>query len=299
MKKPFKIALAVIAVIIIGLVIFAILKPKPLPQMTTAVAEQGTVTQTVDLSGNLAYPQTRQVAFTQAGQVDGVYVSLGSVVFEGDILAKFADYSVKLPDGSTVTTVGQSITAPISGIVTGVLATLDTLVAAGQPVVVINGPSRSFQVHAQVPESDVVVLSVQAFDANITVDALPGVIFGGFVTSIAPSAIPVQGVVTYDAIITLDHVITDGKGGFDDLRAGMSASVSVITKQVANAIYIPARAVLTKDDGSKYVRITDVTNKETGYYDRTVVTGLRGDNGLIVITDGLAVGENVVVSIKK
>jgi len=299
MKKPFKIALAIIAIALVGLIIFAVLRPKPLPAMTTAAVQQGTVTQTVDLSGNLAYPQTRQVAFLQAGQVDGVYVSLGSVVFEGDILAKFADYSTKLADGRTITTTGASITAPISGIVTGVLATPDTLVAAGQPIVVINGPSRSFQVHAQVPESDVVALSAQAFDANITVDALPGVLFAGFVTSIAPSAIPVQGVVTYDAIITLDHVITDGKGGFDDLKAGMSANVSVITKQVNNAIYIPARAVLTRDDGSKYVRVTNVDNKETGYDERTVTTGLRDDDGLIVITDGLAVGETVVASIKK
>ena len=293
------IALAALAVVIVGLIIFAILKPKPLPQMTTAVAEQGTITQTVDLSGNLAYPQTRQVAFMQAGKIDGVYVSLGSTVFQGDILAKFADYSTKLSDGSTVTTIGAAIEAPISGVVTGVLATPDTLVAAGQPVVVINGPSRSFQVHAQVPESDVVALSSRAFDAIITVDALPGVTFGGFVTSIAPSAIPVQGVVTYDAIITLDHVITDGKGGFDDLRAGMSASVSVITRQIDNAIHVPARAVLTHDDGSKYVRVTNADNKETGYDERTVTTSLRGDNGQVIITDGLAVGETVVVSVKK
>lgn len=299
MKKPFKIAIAIIAVVIVGLIIFAILKPKPLPVMTTAAVAQGTVTQTIDLQGNLAYPQTRQVAFMQAGKVDGVYVSLGSTVFQGDILAKFADYTTKLPDGSTITTIGTTITAPISGVVTGVLATPDTLVAAGQPVVVINGPARSFQVHAQVPESDVVALAAQAFDANITIDALPGITFGGYVTSIAPSAIPVQGIVTYDAIITVDHVITDGKGGFDDLRAGMSASVSVITRQIDNAIFIPVRAVLTHDDGSKYVRVVNSDNKTTGYDERTVIDGLRGDNSQVVITDGLAVGEIVVVSIKK
>jgi multidrug efflux pump subunit AcrA (membrane-fusion protein) len=298
MKKALKIVLAIIAVLIIAAILFAIFSPKPLPQMTTAVVEQGTVTQTIDLSGNLAYPQTRQVAFTQSGQVDGVYVALGSIVFEGDILAKFADGATKLPDGSTVTTTGLLITAPISGVVTGVLATPDTLVAAGQPVVVIDGPTRSFQVHAQVTESDVVTLSMQAFDATVTVDALPGVTFAGFVTSIAPSAIPLQGVVSYDAIITLDHIITDGKGGFDDLRAGMSASVSVITKTISDAIHIPQRAVLTHDDGSKFVRVIS-DNKEFGYDERAVIAGLRGDNGIIVITDGLAVGEPVVVSIKK
>ncbi len=298
MKKALKIIISLICVVVAAAVLYAILHKPALPEMTTAIADAGTVTQTIDLSGNLVYPQTRQVAFPQSGKVDGVYVTLGQTVFQGDILAAFASTSFKQPNGETSIISGTSITAPIDGIVTSVLINPDDYVAAGVPVIVISGPTRNFQVVASVPESSVVALSTQDFDANITVDALPGVVFNGRVTSISPSAIPVQGVVNYQATVIITSVATDGKGGFDDLKAGMSATVDVITKQLSNVISVPARAVLTHDDGSKYVRVIS-DNQDVGYDERTVTTGLKGDNGNVVITDGLAAGEQVVLSIKK
>jgi HlyD family secretion protein len=94
------------------------------------------------------------------------------------------------------------------------------------------------QIDTSVSESDVGALK-EGMKANFTVDAFPGKTFEGTVRQVRNSPTTTQGVVTYDAVIDVnnqDHA----------LRPGMTANVTFVLDQVADAIKIPNAALRFK-----------------------------------------------------
>src|SRR5882757_8005378 len=75
--------------------------------------------------------------------------------------------------------------------------------------------------------------------ATFAVDAYPGRQFLGVVRQIRNAPTTTQGVVTYDAVINVDN--TDKA-----LRPGMTANVTFVLAQVADAIKIPNSALRFK-----------------------------------------------------
>jgi HlyD family secretion protein len=75
--------------------------------------------------------------------------------------------------------------------------------------------------------------------ATFTVDAFPGRQFAGVVRQVRNAPTTTQGVVTYDAVIDVDN---PDKA----LRPGMTANVTFVLEQVADAIKIPNSAVRFK-----------------------------------------------------
>ena len=118
--------------------------------------------------------------------------------------------------------------------------------------------------------------------ATVSIDALSGVELGAHVSSISPVATTSSSVVSYDATLTLDQ--TDPK-----VRAGMSASASVITAQ-AQGVTVPNQAI--SGSGSTGT----VERQEHGKtVQQQVVVGVRGASRSQIIS-GLRAGQQVVVT---
>jgi membrane fusion protein, macrolide-specific efflux system len=144
-----------------------------------------------------------------------------------------------------------------------------------------------------VSNSDVIDASVAASvtseiadgdQATITTEGLTAPVTG-MVASIGLIANTSSGVATFPVVI-------DVTGTPSGLYAGASASVSIIYKQVANALTIPVAAVLPGPGGTSVVHVMVGGQQVT----RTVTTGIVS-GGLIQITSGLSVGEDVVVDV--
>ncbi|MEI6510610.1 MAG: efflux RND transporter periplasmic adaptor subunit [Candidatus Uhrbacteria bacterium] len=182
------------------------------------------------------------------------------------------------------------VIAPIDGIVTAIAFDAGESASAGVTAITVLSSGTAYEVSMDVPESDVSKISV-GNAAGITFDALGDArAFEGAVVKIDPAQKLIEGVVYYEATVSL--------AAGQDLslvRPGMSSNVTVRAAERADAISVPSRSVLAKD-GYKYVRLqaADGTIEE-----RTVMVGLHADGGRTEILSGLEEGEAVVVSLSK
>ena len=94
------------------------------------------------------------------------------------------------------------------------------------------------QIDTAVAEADVGRLK-EGMKATFTVDAFPGKTFKGIVRQVRNAPTTTQGVVTYDAVIDVDN-------SDKSLRPGMTANVTFVLAQVADAIKIPNSALRFK-----------------------------------------------------
>ncbi|HVH41704.1 MAG TPA: efflux RND transporter periplasmic adaptor subunit [Labilithrix sp.] len=133
------------------------------------------------------------------------------------------------------------IYSPVDGVV--VSRNIDpgsTVVASFQaPVLfVIAQDLRKMRVMADVDEADVGKLK-EGMEAEAVVDAFPGESFKGSVQQVRFSPNNVQGVVTYSAVVEVENV--DEK-----LRPGMTATVTIKTKEAKNTLRVPNAALRYK-----------------------------------------------------
>lgn len=133
------------------------------------------------------------------------------------------------------------IYSPVDGVV--VSRTIDpgaTVVASFQaPVLfIIAQDLRKMRVMADVDEADVGKLK-EKMEAEAVVDAFPGESFHGKVEQVRYSPNNVQGVVTYSAVVEVDNPE-------EKLRPGMTATVTIKTHEVKNALRVPNAALRYK-----------------------------------------------------
>ncbi len=133
------------------------------------------------------------------------------------------------------------IYSPVDGVV--VSRSIDpgsTVVASFQaPVLfVIAQDLRKMRVLADVDEADVGKLK-EGMDAEAVVDAFPGESFKGLVQQVRYSPNNVQGVVTYSAVVEVENPE-------EKLRPGMTATVTIKTREVKNALRVPNAALRYK-----------------------------------------------------
>src|SRR5262249_32763914 len=107
----------------------------------------------------------------------------------------------------------------------------------------------------------------------------------GTVASIGLTADTSSGVPTFPVVI-------DVTGTPSGLYAGASASVTITYHQVADALAVPAAAILLGPGGKTVVHAIVNGRQVT----KTVTTGLTV-NGLTQITSGLTAGQRVVVNL--
>jgi HlyD family secretion protein len=133
------------------------------------------------------------------------------------------------------------IYSPVDGVV--VSRAIDpgaTVVASFQaPVLfVIAQDLHRMRVMADVDEADVGKLK-ERMDAEAVVDAFPGETFKGSVEQVRYSPNNVQGVVTYSAVVEVENPE-------EKLRPGMTATVTIKTKEVKNTLRVPNAALRYK-----------------------------------------------------
>ena len=134
-----------------------------------------------------------------------------------------------------------TIYSPVDGIVLSRAVDVGQTVAASlsAPTLFTIAEDLSLmQIDTAVAESDVGRLK-DGMDAQFTVDAFSGKVFPGKVRQVRNSPTTTQGVVTYDAVIDVDN-------SEHLLRPGMTANVTFVLAQVADAIKIPNAALRFK-----------------------------------------------------
>lgn len=213
-----------------------------------------------------------QLALKKAGATPEA-VSAEEAKIRG-VNASIANYDAQM--GKSV------IVAPFSGLVTKQDAKLGETVAPNSPVVALMSDGV-FKITVNVPEVDVAKLSV-GDGAKVTLDAYgTDVLFRATVTSIDPAETVLEGVSTYKATLRFDA--SDAR-----IRSGMTANIDILTDKRENALYVPSRAVFTRNE-KKYVKIP---NGLTITADTEVTAGLRGSDGSIEILSGLTEGQTIV-----
>jgi HlyD family secretion protein len=130
------------------------------------------------------------------------------------------------------------ITAPVDGVVVSRNVDVGQTVAASlaaPTLFLIAQDLTKMQVDTNVSEADVGRVRVNQ-PATFTVDAYPGQVFMGTVTSIRKAPINVQNVITYDAVIGVSNA---------DLKLfpGMTANVKVLVNQRPTVLKVPNAAL--------------------------------------------------------
>ncbi|MGN6145710.1 MAG: efflux RND transporter periplasmic adaptor subunit [Mesorhizobium sp.] len=158
----------------------------------------------------------------------------------------------------------STIYAPIDGIV------LTRSVDPGQTVAsslqapvlfVIAADLRKMELKAAIDEADIGAVKAGQ-NARFTVDAFPDRPFNAEIRDISYASVTTDGVVTYDARLDVDN-------GELLLRPGMTATVSVVTKQAKGALTVPSSAF----------RYRPTETRERGFSLLSMFTGRGGRGG--------------------
>lgn len=181
-----------------------------------------------------------------------------------------------------------TIKAPIDGIITAVNYEKGELVSNTEPAITMVS-SDGFEIKVDISEADIAKLRLEN-SVDITLDAFGNDLkFTGKIIIIEPAQTVIQEVIYYNVTILFDEA-TDQT----EIKPGMTANVIIHTADRYDVLYIPRRAVVEKD-GKKLVKILiDNTTQEV-----EVETGLRANDGLIEIKEGLHAGETVVTFTKE
>ncbi len=190
-----------------------------------------------------------------------------------------------------------TLTAPFVGTVTALNVQVGEMAGATQPAVVLSDLA-ALEVEINLDETDVAQVTVGQ-EAQVFLDAFPGVELTGEVTYIAPVAQVQSGVVLYPVTVSLTP--TDLP-----VRGGMTADVDIVTVSQENALIVPLRAVQSVEGQTFVLRQVTGGQDSAGRGDRRqqlvaagfepveVTLGIMTDTE-VEITSGLEEGDVVSV----
>ena len=130
------------------------------------------------------------------------------------------------------------ITSPVNGVVVSRNVNVGQTVAATfqtPTLFLIAEDLTKMQVDTSVSESDIGAVK-DGQPAHFVVDAYPGRQFDGMVAQVRNAPTTVQNVVTYDVVVAVDNPTLE-------LKPGMTANVTILTAQRANALRASTRAL--------------------------------------------------------
>jgi multidrug efflux pump subunit AcrA (membrane-fusion protein) len=228
--------------------------------------------------------RTADAATAQAtlGQTQALPRSIDVAAFDSEVERAQAAY-----DAAQARLAKAEIRSPIDGKVSEIVYESGEQVVAASRMITVQTVGNQYRIKALVTESDIAKISLND-QAEVTFDALSDEVSAhATVTEIDPAETLIEGVVYYEVTLYMN-----GDAASLPLKPGMSADLDIRTAEETSAIAIPQRAVLTKTDRQKYVRV--VTGKGT-YEEREVVTGVLGDKGMVLILSGLSEGEEIIL----
>jgi multidrug efflux pump subunit AcrA (membrane-fusion protein) len=194
--------------------------------------------------------------------------------------------SVNVAEGGSVSTGGGTSTASSGAGSSGAAAMSGAATSAGStgssaPVAI--SQVSSLTVVVAVNEVDIADIA-SGQDALVTFDAVSDTEIAGTVSWVSPNATTTGNVRTYDVKLELDEQN-------DGLRPGMTATASIVTTTIADALLIPKTAVRV-DGTAKFVT---VVRPDGGQEKRTITTG-RSDDVNVQVLSGLKEDEAVTTS---
>lgn len=182
------------------------------------------------------------------------------------------------------------IKAPIDGTITSIGYEEGEQTGAAKPVIKMLG-ENNFEIEVDISEADIAKIS-PSNPVTITLDAFGDEIkFSGEVYFIEPAETVIQEVIYYKVKIIFDEEEIKN----NNIKSGMTANVVIITNSKENVLLAPNRAIIEKNGSGKYIRRLQNDNLE----EIPVKIGLKGDEGLVEILDGLKAGDTVVTYIKE
>ncbi len=191
----------------------------------------------------------------------------------------------------------SQLVSPLSGVITMVNYSVGEQFSPSSLPMISLLADDNFEIEVNISESDINKVKI-GDQVNITLDAFgEDVNFSGEVYFIEPAQTIIQGVVYYKAKIkftSLEDWLKDHKEMRSEIKAGMTANVDITTAYRDDVISVPARAIIQKDGGQRIVRL--LVNDEL--VEVPVSLGMRGDDGLVEILEGVKEGDKVVTFIK-
>ncbi|MFA5047685.1 MAG: efflux RND transporter periplasmic adaptor subunit [Patescibacteria group bacterium] len=181
------------------------------------------------------------------------------------------------------------IKAPIDGKISKVNFLVGEQTSQAQPIMTMLG-SEKYEIKVDIAESDIAKLKIGNV-ATIDLDAFGSDhIFSGHVTFIEPASTVIKDVIYYRTTISFDQDSWN-----DQIKAGMTANITIVTAEKPDVIYIPQRAVKIKEAalgqvGEKYVKVLVGDQPQ----EKAVSIGLRADNGLVEVISGVNEGDRVI-----
>ena len=168
------------------------------------------------------------------------------------------------------------VRSPIDGVISDRPLNIGELATSGSPLLsIVNISHIIAKANISVAQAAAVAPGHAATISNAGVQA------AGKVTVVSPAV---------DANTTTVQVWAEAPNPGERLKPGTTAHVAIDADQVANAVVIPAAALLASDNGGERVM---VAGSDKSAHERDVKTGIRsGDN--VQILSGLQAGERVI-----
>jgi len=174
------------------------------------------------------------------------------------------------------------IRAPMNGIVAKQNLTAGENISPGVLAVSLISQSK-FEINAYVSEADVAKIKIGDL-AKVSLDAYGSeIIFDAHVTKIDPVETMVNGVASYGITFQFDNAD-------ERIKSGMTANINIETAKRENALAVPERVVIIKDNNKFVLVATDKSSPE----EREIEMGIKGSNGYVEILSGLKEGDRLV-----
>jgi len=174
----------------------------------------------------------------------------------------------------------NTITAPFAGQVTNIDKEVGESVSAGDKVISMVS-EKHLEVILEVPELDVAEIAPGA-EVVLALDAFPGEVFSGKISSINAKETKVEGVPVYEAFVEL---AADPR-----IRSGMSAKGTIVLALRENVLAVPAYFI-DRTSGAPTVSVLAEGSK---IEKRTITLGLTGTDNMTEVLSGLTEGERIV-----
>ncbi len=177
--------------------------------------------------------------------------------------------------------------APVDGTITAVDTKIGQQINALQEVIVLQN-MKSLHTEAYISEANIADLKVGQI-VDYTFDALgPNRHFKGKIFDINPASTLISGVVDYLVKATIPNI--------PEIKPGMTANMTILVNSKSQVLAIPESAIIYQEN-KPYVRLINNLQDKI-YHQVPIQTGLQADGGLVQITSGLKMGQEIVTYIK-
>jgi len=250
--------------------------------VSTVIAEKGTISNYIKLSGDIEAVSSIDAVSSVAGKITKVYVSLGQTVKKGDPIA-----SIDPSNPDYVEHIVQA-RAPISGVISDLPAEVGMTISEAdidtKPLAAITA-GGILEVTLDAPEQYISKIE-NGLECQISLDAFPGETFEGAVYEISP---------TVDVAVRTERVKVSVDNSSSKLKAGMFAKVKIITQVKDDVVKIPSDAIVSAGGKSVVFIVESDPKNPSALIARQTEVGVGIEiDGFAEITSGVQAGDEIV-----